>query len=96
MTKYLIDITCNGLQERQSMTITTLMILTILGLMLLVALVFGVLYYHRKQMQQEVANKRLIATINPEYVSTGTSRQYVLSGKGGLKFKFLYNQEIMR
>ncbi|KAG8301029.1 hypothetical protein J6590_062770 [Homalodisca vitripennis] len=58
------------IQERQSITMLQMLIITIAIVILLVGLVFLALVYHRKQMAQEVANSRLIASVNPEYVST--------------------------
>lgn len=48
-----------------------LFIITVVSLGLLTVVVFGALFYYRKQVAQEVAANRLIATVNPEYVSTG-------------------------
>uniref|UniRef100_A0A1B6KAQ3 Tyrosine-protein kinase receptor n=1 Tax=Graphocephala atropunctata TaxID=36148 RepID=A0A1B6KAQ3_9HEMI len=58
------------IQERQSVSMLQLLIIIIICVVLLVALGFLLFVYHRKQMAQEVANSRLIASVNPEYVST--------------------------
>lgn len=53
------------------MSMLQLFIITVISLGLLIFVVFGALFYYRKQVAHELANNRLIATVNPEYVSTG-------------------------